>query len=119
VEGLHVGTPLANVTFVTYSSLTAANCVKRLMELGFTVSTTGTGMTMLRKNERRVLVPHVGIGPEMLHAILRSAGITDAEFFRNVARSGVYAKTKPAEDLARRRHDDDAQAHRRLTRRES
>ncbi len=75
------------------------------MELGFTVSTTGTGMTMLRKNERRVLVPHVAIEPDMLHAILRSAGVTEAEFFRNVTRSGVYAKTTPVPGVTRKRSE--------------
>lgn len=75
------------------------------MELGFTVATTGTGMTMLRKNERRVLVPHVAIEPIMLHAILRSAGVAEAEFFRNVTRSGVYAKTTLAPGATRKRSD--------------
>ena len=50
-------------------------------------------MTLLRKAERRVIVPHVTIEPPMLAAILRSAGVSLAEFFGNNKRSGVYAKT--------------------------
>jgi hypothetical protein len=36
---------------------------------------------LLRNAERRVIVPHVTIEPPMLRAILRSAGVSEAEFF--------------------------------------
>jgi hypothetical protein len=49
--------------------LTAAAAVKRLTELGFVVARTGFGMTLLRKGERRVIVPHVTIEPPMLLAM--------------------------------------------------
>ena len=52
-------------------------------------------MTLLEKGERRVIVPHVTIEPAMLHAILRSAGISEGEFFASPTRSGVYTKTTP------------------------
>jgi hypothetical protein len=74
-------------------SFSAAACVERLRELGFTIGTTGVGMTLLCKAERRVIVPHVNIEPPMLAAILRSAGVSEAEFLRDPKRSGVYAKT--------------------------
>lgn len=75
------------------ASLSALACVERLRELGFEIGTTGVGMTLLRKGERRVIVPHVTLEPPMLAAILRSAGVSEAEFFRTQKRSGVYAKT--------------------------
>lgn len=50
-------------------------------------------MTLLRKGERRVIVPHVTIEAPMLSAILRSAGVSMAEFFATGKRSGVYTKT--------------------------
>jgi predicted RNA binding protein YcfA (HicA-like mRNA interferase family) len=76
-------------------TLSATAVVDRLRDLGFTTSTcpTGIGMTLLRRDERRVIIPHVTIEPAMLHAILRSAGISEAEFFRAGTRSGVYTKT--------------------------
>lgn len=86
------GTHLAKLV-IDMHALSAFACVERLRELGFTIGTTGVGMTLLRKGERRVIVPHVTLEPPMLVAILRSAGVTETEFFRSVKRSGVYAKT--------------------------
>jgi hypothetical protein len=77
--------------------------VKRLTELGFTVGTTGAGMTLLRKEGRRVIVPHVAIEPDMLRAILRSAGVSEKEFFLNVTRSGIYAKTDAGPAVTQRK----------------
>jgi predicted RNA binding protein YcfA (HicA-like mRNA interferase family) len=78
---------------VDASNFTADACVKRLTDLGFVIGQTGVGMTLLRKNDRRVIVPHVTIEPPMLRAILRSAGVSEADFLRSPSRSGVYAKT--------------------------
>lgn len=75
------------------SCLSAYACVKRLTDLGFTIGMTGESMTLLRKEHLRVIIPHVTIEPEMLRAILRSADVTEVEFFRGVRRSGMYAKT--------------------------
>jgi predicted RNA binding protein YcfA (HicA-like mRNA interferase family) len=72
--------------------LTAAACVKRLEQLGFEAHSSGPGMTLLRKDERRVLVPHVTIEPPMLRAILRSAGISEAQFFAKRGASGTYRR---------------------------
>jgi hypothetical protein len=80
---------------VDASNCTANACVTRLTELGFTIGQTGAGMTLLRKGDRRVIVPHVTIEPPMLRAILRSAGVREADFFRGPGRSGVYSKTTP------------------------
>jgi predicted RNA binding protein YcfA (HicA-like mRNA interferase family) len=91
---------------VTTTSLTAAACVTRLIALGFRVGTTGTSMTLLRKAERRVIVPHVVIEPLMLNAILRSAGISHAEFVGRPARSGVYTKTTPPAEIGARKTGD-------------
>ena len=84
-------------------TMTAADCVARLTQLGFRVGQTGVGMTLLRKDDRRVIVPHVTIEPPMLRAILRSAGISEAEFSRVPGRSGVYTKTTPPPHAAKRR----------------
>jgi hypothetical protein len=80
---------------VDVSTLTGAACVRRLTELGFAIVRTSLGMTLLGKRTRRVIVPHVTIEPKMLHAILSSAGVSEAEFLGNPARSGVYTKTTP------------------------
>jgi hypothetical protein len=76
------------------------------MELGFTVGRTGTGMTLLRRADRRVIVPDVTIEPQMLGAILRSAGVSETEFFRNVKRSGVYSRLTPIPDAPGRKTED-------------
>lgn len=75
------------------SCLSAFACVKRLTDLGFTIAMTGESMTLLRKEHLRVIIPHVTIEPEMLRAVLRSADVTEVEFFRGVRRSGIYAST--------------------------
>ena len=86
---------LATPALVSTSTVTAAACVTRLVELGFRIGRTGLGMTLLTKEERRVIVPHVTIEPPMLLAILRSAGVSEGEFFASPGRSGVYTKTTP------------------------
>ena len=88
---------------MTTSTVTAAACVTRLMELGFSVGRTGLGMTLLQKGERRVIVPHVTIEPAMLHAILRSAAVSEREFFASPTRSGVYTKTTPPPAVSERK----------------
>ena len=72
--------------------LSAGACVKRLEELGFESESGGSGMTLLRKDERRVIVPHVTIELPMLHAILRSAGISEAQFFARRGSTGTYTR---------------------------
>ena len=88
------GTALASICNVAATqTLSAVACVERLRALGFEIgSSTGIGMTLLRRGERRVIVPHVTIEPAMLEAILRSAGVSEAEFRRATTRSGVYSK---------------------------
>lgn len=86
---------LAAWSTVTPQTLPATAVVERLRELGFQMPTsTGVGMTLLRKGDRRVIIPHVTIEPPMLEAVLRSAGVSKAEFFRTGTRSGVYSKTE-------------------------
>lgn len=93
---------------VPTTTMTAAACMTRLLELGFCVGTTGTSMTLLRKGDRRVLIPHVVLESPMLRAILRSAGVSYADFFKSPARSGVFTKTTvPAEVGARKTGDED------------
>jgi len=50
-----------------------------------------------------VIVPHVTIEPPMLRAILRSAGVSEGEFFASPARSGVYTKTTPPPAVGERK----------------
>lgn len=83
---------LARRDCVEVSTLSAATCVTRLCELGFTVVRRSHGMSLLRRGERRVIIPEVTIEPEMLRAILRSANVSETEFFRRVQRSGVYLR---------------------------
>lgn len=72
--------------------LSGADFVQRLEHLGFTVARAAYGMTLLRRAERRVMIPDVEtIEPEMMNAIFRSAGITESEFFGRT-RSGVYPR---------------------------
>jgi predicted RNA binding protein YcfA (HicA-like mRNA interferase family) len=62
--------------------LTASECIDRLVELGFTVRRRCSRLTILRRADRLVVVPHVGlVEPHMLEAILRSAGV-GAEWHR-------------------------------------
>jgi predicted RNA binding protein YcfA (HicA-like mRNA interferase family) len=77
--------------------LSGATCVNRLCELGFTLVRRASGMALLRRGERRVIVPDVTIEPDMLRAILRSADVSETEFFRRVQRSGAYARSKIGE----------------------
>jgi hypothetical protein len=108
IAGAHeaAGTPLATVGHVPTTTMTAAACVTRLIELGFRVGTTGTSMTLLRREERRVIIPHVVIEPPMLRAILRSAGVSYADFFKSPARSGVYTKTTVPTGVGARKTGD-------------
>jgi predicted RNA binding protein YcfA (HicA-like mRNA interferase family) len=72
--------------------LSGADFVQRLEHLGFTVGRSGYGMTLLKRAEKRVMVPDVEtIEPEMMEAILRSAGLSEAEFFGR-SRSGIYPR---------------------------
>lgn len=74
--------------------LSGADVVQRLEHLGFTLARAAYGMTLLKRVDRRVMVPDVEtIEPEMMEAILRSAGLTEAEFFGR-SRSGVYPRQR-------------------------
>jgi predicted RNA binding protein YcfA (HicA-like mRNA interferase family) len=78
--------------------LSGADCVERLCQLGFTVVRAAFGMTLLKRDERRVMIPDVSsIEADMLHAVLRSADIAEAEFFRRPVRSGMYPRTHAGE----------------------
>jgi predicted RNA binding protein YcfA (HicA-like mRNA interferase family) len=82
------------------SRLSGADCVARLGQLGFIVVRAAFGMTLLKHRDRRVMVPDVeSIEPEMLTAILRSADLSESEFFRRPVRSGMYARTREGEIL--------------------
>jgi hypothetical protein len=66
--------------------------VQRLEHLGFNVARAAYGMTLLKRAEKRVMVPDVeSIESEMMEAILRSAGLSEAEFFGR-SRSGIYRR---------------------------
>jgi len=93
-----IGMSFARALHVALSTLSAATCVNRLCELGFTVRRRAPGMSLLRMGDRLVIVPDVTIEPEMLRAILRSAEVSETEFFRRVQRSGVYARMKDGEE---------------------
>ena len=86
---------------VALSTLSAATCVDRLCELGFKVLRRAPGMSLLKLGDRLVIVPDVTIEPEMLRAVLRSADVSETEFFRRVQRSGVYARMKDGEEEER------------------
>jgi hypothetical protein len=78
--------------------LSGADCVARLSQLGFTVVRAAFGMTLLKRADRRVMIPDVArIEPDMLHAVLRSADITETEFFRRPVRSGLFVRTRVGE----------------------
>lgn len=82
------------------SRLSGARCVERLRELGFEVVRDAFGMTLLRRGDRRVMVPGVEtIEPDMLRAILRSAGVSESELFRRriITGSGIYPRTANAD----------------------
>ena len=96
-EAQLIGATLARERSVVTPGLSAMRCVDRLRELGFTAHRRGAGMCLLKKGDRCVIIPDVSIEPEMLRAILRSAGVSEEEFFRTVQRSGVYARTAGAE----------------------
>jgi predicted RNA binding protein YcfA (HicA-like mRNA interferase family) len=86
------GMLLAMSPDVEISKLSGAACVKRLRELGFNVVRESSGVAVLKKGDRRVMIPDIeSLEREMLEAILRSAGLSHAEFFRT--RSGMYART--------------------------
>lgn len=86
----------ATNTYMEVAKLSGALCVGRLRELGFKVVRRMNGLSVLKRGDRNVIVPEIeSLESEMLRAILRSAGVSDAEFLR--ARSGTYAKT-PAPD---------------------
>jgi hypothetical protein len=58
-------------------SLSGAECVIALCELGFEVARRQPGLTMLRKERRIVLVPDVLVLPKrMVDAILADAGVS-------------------------------------------
>ncbi|MDB4934279.1 MAG: hypothetical protein JWP87_1251 [Labilithrix sp.] len=60
-------------------------------------------MALLKRDDRCVIVPDVTIEPEMLRAILRSADVSETEFFKRVQRSGAYSRmTDDVVDRARR-----------------
>jgi predicted RNA binding protein YcfA (HicA-like mRNA interferase family) len=82
---------------VELSRLSGARCVERLCELGFEVVRSAFGMTLLRRADKRVMIPDVEkIEPEMLRAILRSAGVSESELFRRITGSGTYPRTASA-----------------------
>ena len=69
--------------------------MKRLEELGFTILHRASGLWMMKREHHRVMVPDIeSLEVDMLHAILRSAGVSEEEFVRR--RSGFYAKTPRA-----------------------
>lgn len=73
--------------------LSGEACIERLVALGFVVFHKGTGVTMLARDKRRVLVPHISVlGPEMIEGIVRSAGITRAELSGVRHKSGFVRK---------------------------
>jgi hypothetical protein len=85
------GTILARTKIVAVSKLTGEECVQRLRELGFTIVRRAAGLAVLKRGDRSVMVPDIAsVEGAMLRAILRSAGITDAELLE--ARSGVYVR---------------------------
>lgn len=70
-----------------------------LLESGFHVHHRGHGFTLLRRGARLVLVPSVGaLSPEMMDAILRSAGLSESELETHLpappSRSGTYARSR-------------------------
>jgi hypothetical protein len=70
-----------------------------LLESGFHVHHRGHGFTLLRRGGRLVLVPSVGtLSPEMMDAILRSAGLSASELETHLppapSRSGTYPRTR-------------------------
>lgn len=77
--------------------LSGADVVVRLRHLGFAVVRAAFGMTLLKRGEKRVMVPDVEtIEPGMMEAVLRSAAVTPGEFFgRN--RSGIYTRQAAAD----------------------
>ena len=82
----------ASKTYMEVAKLSGTACVKRLRELGFNVVRRMAGLSVLKRDGHNVLVPEIeSLEREMLRAILRSAGVSEAEFYR--AGSGTYAKT--------------------------
>lgn len=74
------------------------------MRAGFRVHHRGHGFTLLKRETRLVLVPSVSmLSPDMLDAILRSAGLTSGELETHLpptpSRSGMFAKT-PVDGVA-------------------
>ena len=62
-------------------TIDGAACVRALLRAGFSIRHYGTGLTLLRRGTRLVLVPDVEIvTPPMFEAIVRSAGLEHAEF---------------------------------------
>lgn len=69
-------------------TIDSASCVAALLGAGFRVQHEGHLLTLLRRGARVVLVPAVGaLTPEMLEAILRSAGLTASELEQHLAGS--------------------------------
>ena len=93
-DGLQLGTAFASKTPVQTPKLklSGADFVHRLEHLGFATVRAAYGMTLLRRADKRVMVPDVEtIEADMMEAIFRSAGITESEFFGRT-RSGIFVR---------------------------
>jgi hypothetical protein len=79
--------------------LSGEACVLRLTELGFRVTNRTLCLTTLKKGERLVIVPDVEtVDPDMLEAILRSAGLDGSVFDGAGARRGSIAPSSESRD---------------------
>ena len=91
VEG---GTRLARHASVTLKPLSVEVCVRALESCGFELKQRGDGFTVLRLEQRVVVVPGLGVlDAEMQQAILRSAGVDEPTFRRHIAsQSGLFTR---------------------------
>jgi predicted RNA binding protein YcfA (HicA-like mRNA interferase family) len=77
------------------ASLSGSDCVKALEASGFRVRARMGGVTTLVRDRRLVVVPEVSaVTPDLLHAILRSAGVSFTEL--HVALVALVADRAPS-----------------------
>ena len=93
-----VGTPLAHCCCVEEDkTITGDACVEALLRAGFRIRSNGNGIAILVRGTNVVMVPDLeGIEPALMHAILRSAGLTreelDAHLQHHPKRSGFFPR---------------------------
>gem|GEM_PF-2692663 len=102
---------LAVIGPVEQRLLTGDACVSALLRAGFKIKHRGTGLVLLSRGTAVVMVPDVGVlEPFMLRAILRSAGITEAELEAHLAhvptRSGIFTRPRSDDTLTAAADDD-------------